>query len=298
MDISVKTKILGLFGDPVAHSLSPAMHNAAFRVAGLNYVYLPFHVKREQLASAIAGITALGIEGINVTIPHKEAVIPYLQQLTVEARLIGAVNTIVRQGQTLVGHNTDGKGFLRALQAEAHFNIKNKNIVLVGAGGAARAVAISAAMNGANRVNIINRSKEKAQKIVDTIRQHTACRAQVWELATCPWQDILQEAHLLVHTTPIGMYPQEQSLPPIPVELLHPGLMVCDLIYNPVHTQLLKKAKEAGCPTMSGLGMLVFQGAEAFTLWTGQKAPIAEMYRTVISALQTNYGLTVPARLR
>ena len=284
MDITGKTKICGLIGDPVAHTMSPAMHNAAFAELGLDYAYLPFHVRPANLAAAVAGLRALNAVGFNVTIPHKVAVIPLLDDLDPLARRIGAVNTVVNNDGVLKGYNTDASGFLRAL-IEAGFEPRDKNIVILGAGGAARAVAYILAERNA-RLTILNRRQELdwAENIASNIKHDLNTDVAVFELLPEHLEKALYSADILVNATSVGMSPAADASP-VPARLLKSGLVVTDVVYNPVETKLLREAKAAGAVTVAGIDMLIWQGALAFEKWTGQKAPFALMKRVVLAGL-------------
>lgn len=280
--ISGKTKLVGLFGHPVSHSLSPAMHNAAFSALNLPYAYVPFDVNPAFLEEGVRAIRALNLRGVNVTIPHKEAVIPYLDRMTPEAELIGAVNTIVNDDGVLTGHNTDGKGFVCSLEEAGAVGIKERNVLILGTGGAARAVAVALALRGAGRIVIAGRTLTKAAEITAVIGSKICDRcASVMEINTPLFEQELAQADIIVNTTPVGMYPNHDILPLINVNLCNPGAFVYDLVYNPMETSLLKASRNLGLGTLSGLGMLVWQGALAFEIWTGRKPPIELMRITV-----------------
>lgn len=290
--INGKTRICGIYGYPLEHTYSPAMHNAAFNEMGLNYCYLPFLVKPGSLKVAVEALRALGIAGVNVTIPHKEAVIPLLDDLSEEASIIGAVNTIVNRDGKLSGENTDGSGFLRSLLEETNFDPSGRTAIILGAGGAARAVAIQLALAGAGKLTIANRSLKRAEELAFMISLKTGTSTAVVQLPDKPGQDflvdIIEEADLVVQTTPLGMYPHHQSLLPFPFKGIRPGQIVYDLVYNPVKTLFLKKAGAAGAITVSGLGMLLHQGALAFEMWTGVKAPVGVMRDSLMRSVFNN----------
>jgi shikimate dehydrogenase len=279
---SGKTRVCGIIGDPIEHSISPAMHNAAFEKTGLDYLYVPFQVRKEDLRQAIEGVRALNIRGLNVTIPHKVAVIPYLDEIDTLAEDIGAVNTIVNEDGYLKGYNTDATGFLQALKA---FKIRpeRKKVVILGAGGAARAISFILA-DRSSLLTLLNRHLSPAQKIADNLGNlfRTAVIAQ--ELNRENLEAALSEADILVNTTSVGMKPfNNQS--PVPVTLLSPNQVVFDAVYNPWKTKLLRGAEKRGVQVISGLEMLVWQGAKAFELWTGQPAPVEIMRETAIKVL-------------
>ncbi|UCG55205.1 MAG: shikimate dehydrogenase, partial [Dehalococcoidia bacterium] len=260
--ISSKTKICGLIGDPVAHSVSSVMHNAAFKELGLDYLYLPFRVEKDNLPGAIGGLKALGIRGLNVTIPHKVAVIPLLDELEPLAVKTGAVNTIVNDGGHLKGYNTDVDGFLRAL-FERGIEPEGKKVVVLGAGGASRAISFALAEKGAEIV-ILNRKLEMdwAVKLAGNISQFSINEARAMELKDENLSLALETADILVNATSVGMKPDiDRSL--LPTRLFKPRLVVFDAVYNPLKTRLLSEAESVGAETISGIEMLVWQGALA-----------------------------------
>jgi shikimate dehydrogenase len=282
--ISGKTRVCGVIGDPVEHTMSPTMHNAAFNEAGLDYVYIPFRVKKEELSEAIEGMRALNIRGLNVTIPHKVAVIPLLDKLDPMAEKIGAVNTIANYDGMLIGYNTDATGFLQAL-LEKGIEPAGKNMVILGAGGASRAISFILAERGAHLV-ILNRqreldwAKELAQRIFHTFkREPEALELNIENLSMA-----LARADILINATSVGMSPDIDGTP-VPARVLKPGLIVFDIVYNPVKTRLLREAEEAGAQTISGIDMLAWQGALAFEKWTNRKAPLELMKKEAIEAL-------------
>ena len=282
--ISGSTRVCGLIGDPVAHSVSPAMHNAAFNYTGLDFIYLPFRVEKEALAAAISGLRALNIKGLNVTIPHKVAVIPLLDELEPLAKKIGAVNTIVNEGGHLRGYNTDAGGFLKALM-ERGFKLDDKNIVILGAGGAARAISFSLADRIAKMV-ILNRQLEMdwAVELAASLSRFTRKAVKALELNKKNLASVLASADMLINATSVGMSP-DTSHSPVPAGLFRPGMVVFDVIYNPIKTRLLAEARAAGAETINGIDMLVGQGALSFKLWTGAKAPVEIMEKTALEAL-------------
>ncbi|MHB0912422.1 MAG: shikimate dehydrogenase [Armatimonadota bacterium] len=275
--MTAKTRLAGVFAHPVHHSLSPAMHNAAFSALGLDWAYLPFDVHPDNLEDAVSGIRALGLAGVNVTIPHKERVIPFLDSISDEARAIGSVNTIVNEGGRLVGYSTDGEGFMRSLIAAG--GTPGRTVIL-GAGGSARAIVYALGHAGAS-VSVANRTPERAVELCRTV--NSALGSAVAEPARLSL-DLVREAELIVNCTSVGMYPSVDEQP-VPAEWLHPGLFVYDLIYNPAETALIRSAREAGARAVNGVGMLVAQGAVSFALWTGIEPPVDVMEQAVLAAL-------------
>lgn len=279
--ISGKTTVCGIIGDPIEHSMSPVMHNAAFRRLGMDFVYVPFHVKKEALVRAIAGMRGLNIRGVNVTIPHKVAVIGLLDKIDPLAEKIGAVNTVVNDDGVLTGYNTDATGFFGAL-LENGVTVENKNVAIIGAGGVSRAVAFILGERGA-KLTILNRDLKRAQDLGQRISELFG-EVKALELNEGNLAAALAKADIVVNATSVGMHPHVNETP-IPAKLLRRGLTVCDLVYNPIETKLLKEAKAVGAPTIGGLDMLVWQGALAFEKWTGRKAPIALMKKQALKRL-------------
>ena len=287
MNISGKTKICGLIGDPVEHTMSPVMHNAAFEKLGLNYAYLPFRVKPEELPQAVSGLRALNATGFNVTIPHKVAVIPLLDELDPLAEKIGAVNTVVNDNGLLKGYNTDASGFLQAL-LERGVEPASKNIVLLGAGGAARAITYILSERN-TRLTILNRREELdwAEAIAANIKKDLGKYIEVFELLPDHLAKALEPAGILVNATSVGMSPAS-DVSPVPAQLIKSGLVVVDIVYNPVRTKLLQNTAVAGAMIVEGLDMLVWQGALAFEKWTGQKPPFDLMKEVALNELEKN----------
>ncbi|MEZ4593386.1 MAG: shikimate dehydrogenase [Chloroflexota bacterium] len=280
--INGKTHLIGLMGWPVSHSFSPAMHNAAAEAYGLNWVYVPLPVDPELVATAVSGLVALGFRGVNVTVPHKQAVMPLLDELVPGAQAIGAVNTIVvGENGRLTGHNTDWSGFLADLQAN-EVPVADRDCLLLGAGGSARAVAYGLATSGA-KVHILARRVEQAERLVGDLRPylpHTASLTTL-PLTQLPQMAANTAAPLIINSTPLGMTPHEETTP-WPDGLAFPqNAIVYDLVYNPRRTRLMQQAEDAGCLAINGLGMLVQQGAKAFALWTGQQPDEAVMRHAI-----------------
>ena len=280
--ISGKTRVCGVIGDPIEHTMSPVMHNSAFQKLGMDYVYVPFRVKKEELGRAIDGIRALNIRGMNVTIPHKVAIIPFLDKLDTLAEKTGAVNTIVNDGGVLSGYNTDATGFLQAL-LEQGVEPRSKNVVILGAGGASRAISFILAERGAH-LFILNRGLDRAEELSQRISQVVGTEVKALRLDEDNLSLAVQTADVLVNTTSIGMSPGINETP-LPARLLRPGLIVFDIVYNPMETRLLRDAEDAGARTIGGLDMLVWQGALAFEKWTGTKAPFDLMKEEAIKLL-------------
>ncbi len=285
--ISGKTRICGVIGDPIEHTMSPVMHNAAFREMGLDYLYVAFRVRKEELGKAVAGMRALNIRGLNVTIPHKVAIIPFLDKLGPLAEKIGAVNTIVNDNGVLKGYNTDATGFLRAL-GDKGIEPEGKSVVIMGAGGASRAISFILAQNGANLV-ILNRLEELdwAEELARQISNVFKKEVKALKLDENNLRVALDKADVLVNATSVGMSPNIDETPAL-AKLLRPGLVVFDAVYNPIKTRLRREAEAAGAETIGGLDMLVWQGALAFEKWTGQEAPVDLMKNEALKVLGAN----------
>lgn len=271
--ISGKTKIYGIFGHPVEHTFSPGMHNAAFAKLGMDACYVPFSVHPARLREAVKAVLPLGLCGLNITVPHKEKVIALLDGLSEEARLIGAVNTVeVRDGR-LIGHNTDGRGFIRSLRDGAGFDPVGTTVLVAGAGGAARAVGFCLALEKAERIVFYDVDAGKASRLARDIRRKTGVFADA--ISSHDLAAVAGEARCLINATPLGLKKSD----PLPLrrELIRPHHLVCDLVYNPPETGLLKAAKDRGARRLPGIGMLLYQGVIAFEIWTAVKAPVAVM---------------------
>jgi shikimate dehydrogenase len=283
--VSGRTGLCGVIGDPIEHTMSPAMHNAAFRATGVDYLYVAFRVRSEELGRAIAGMRALNIRGLNVTTPHKVAVIPFLDELDDLAEKIGAVNTIVNDNGTLKGYNTDSTGFLRAL-LERGIEPEGKNVLIMGAGGASRAISFILAEGGAH-LAILNRQLELdwANNLAHRISQIFSTKVKALELNRENLAKNLGKADILVNATSVGMSPDINQTP-VDSDLLKRDLVVFDIVYNPAKTRLLREAKATGARTINGIEMLVWQGALAFQLWTGVKAPVDVMKKEILRSLR------------
>ena len=278
-----RTKNLGVIGWPIAHSLSPVLQNAALEEAGLDYAYIALPVPPERLQDAVKGIRAMGFRGVNVTIPHKSEIIPLLDEVDEDARMIGAVNTVVNDDGFLRGYNTDAAGFMGALKSEGYVP-EGKRVCLLGAGGAARAVLWALAKEKTAKVSIGVRNPAKAESLVTFFRDHVPVEIFSWEDAA--FSEELSEADLLVHTTPLGMHPKVDGMPPVNLSALKASALVYDIVYTPAKTRLLKEAEALGHGILNGEGMLAGQGAAAFRLWTGAEADVGLMKRVLRSCLE------------
>lgn len=261
-------KLLGIIGHPVAHSLSPLMHNRAASLLGLDYVYSAFDVAPQNLKSALTGMRSLGVAGLNVTVPYKEKVIPFLDSFDEEAALIGAVNTITLKNGKLIGSNTDGAGFIRSLKQKG-FRPRGKSAAIIGAGGSARAIGVALCRAGVSKLTVINRSATRGRRLARTLSKlgDVSFAASNKSFAAAA----AEEADIIVQTTPCGMKISDAL--PLSGIGFHKGQWVYDIIYSPIETRFLKKARLKGAKTLNGLSMLVYQGSESFKIWTGRSFP-------------------------
>lgn len=282
--ISGQTKVVGIFGDPIAHTRSPAMHNAAFRACRLPYVYVPFLVRPAELSWAVQSIRALNLIGVNVTVPHKERIVRYLDECSDEARLCGAVNTVVNRNGTLFGDNTDGRGFLLSLR-ERGLSLRRRNIVLIGAGGATRAVLVSLTRAGSAQITIVNRTVAKAKALARTYRSLGKTQIEALPLDALQDSRLLENAALVVNCTSVGLHGED--FPPLASSATPRHCLFYDLLYHPDLTTFLRQAHAAHRPILDGRRMLLHQGALAFSLWTHIPAPLAVMTRALNQALRS-----------
>lgn len=273
-------KLFGLIGHPIGHSMSPIMHNDQFKQLNLDYHYVAFDVQPKDLKAAVDGIRALGISGFNITIPHKVAVIEYLDEIDDEAKQIGAVNTVVNKDGKLIGYNTDGKGFAVSLGQLAGDDFLHKRMLIVGAGGAARGIYVTLARMGAKSIDITNRTVGKAEELISACSFNISSQALSIDKA----EKNLQEYEIIINTTSVGMSPDIDKLP-IDLTNLKKGIVVSDIIYNPIETKWLEHGRRLGAITQNGVGMFVGQGALAFELWTGQKPDYEQMEQIVMKQL-------------
>lgn len=278
-----KTRLCAVIGDPIEHSLSPVMHNAAFKALHLNYIYLAFQVKRGELKTAVDWIRTIGIHGISVTLPHKVEVMKYIDSVDQLAKAIGAVNTIHNKDGKLLGYNTDGIGAFKALREKVP-NLHGRKVVILGAGGAARAIAFTLANEGVN-LTILNRTGNKAIQLAKSLQTKFGSPVSGFKLEDKLLRKTLSEADILINATQVGMSPKENETL-VTRNFMKPNLAVFDIVYNPLKTRLLKEAEAAGATTIDGVNMLVYQGAEAFRIWTGHTPPIEVMRCAVIDKLR------------
>ncbi|MES1258354.1 MAG: shikimate dehydrogenase [Acidobacteriota bacterium] len=287
------SSLVACLGDPVRENPTGIMQEAAFRALGLNWRYLTIEVPAAKLRDALIGIRALGMAGANLTMPHKVSVMKYLDEMSPDAAVIGAVNTIRRKGDRLIGENTDGKGFLRGLRVDAGIDPKGKRAVVLGAGGAARAIVTELALAGTAEIVVVNRSIDRGRHMAEELARKTKARIRFES-----WQGIYRvpsDADLLVNATSIGLYPDIDAMPAMDFNGASPRMLVTDAVPNPPETALLKYVKELGFPVLDGLSMLVHQGVIGFRMWTGQDAPEGVMKAALLGALNPA-GIPVSSR--
>jgi shikimate dehydrogenase len=283
MPADFQAELVACFGHPVRENPTGAMQEAAFREAGLNWRYLTVEVPPERLREAVQGARAFGMRGFNLTIPHKVAVMEHLDEVAPDAALIGAVNTVRREGERLIGENTDGKGFLHGVRADAGVDPRRRRVVVLGAGGAARAIVTELALAGASDVLVVNRSVERGEAMVRDLSAKTGrpIRFAAWRGV----YEVVGDIDLLVNATSIGLFPDVEAVPPVELARARAGMLVCDVVFNPPETRLLAAARGRGLPVLDGLSMLVYQGAIGFKLWTGLEAPVDVMKRALREAM-------------
>jgi len=287
MAVNYKEELVGVLGQPVAENPTCVMQNAAFQALGLPWRYLTIEVSPAALPDAVRGLRAMGFRGINLTIPHKVAVMALLDEISPDAALIGAVNTVRRDGDRLIGENTDGKGFLRGVREGLGFDPRGRRVTVLGAGGAARAITVELALAGAAHITVVNRGVERGRALVDHLNARTSTEAQFmnWDQ---PYR-VDDSLDLLVNATSIGLYPDGGAMPDVDLASARSDLVVCDVIPNPPETRFIHAARARGLRTLTGLPMLVYQGVIGFEMWTGQAAPEAAMMAALAQAL----GVTV-----
>lgn len=286
MTPDTQTRLVGVIGWPIEHSLSPAMQNAALREMSLNWVYLAFAVEPERVGEAMDGVRGLGLVGLNVTIPHKSAVIEHLDEIDDAVAALGVANTIVRgENGKLTGYTTDGAGFIRSMREAGH-EVDGREVTIIGAGGAARAVAHACAEAGAGGLTVINRTPAKAEAVAELVRETTGLsRVEAGPVEGAEAEEAVGGADVVVDCTSVGMYPHHEVAPVVPGSWLHAGQVVADLTYNPLETAMLRAAGQAGAATVDGAGMLVHQGAIALQHWCGRQPPVETMRRALLAQL-------------
>jgi len=277
------TRLLCIIGDPVEHSLSPVMHSAVFEKLHLDCFYMVLKVEKEWLGAAVKGLKALDCLGFNVTIPHKVAILDHLDEVSEEASLLGAVNTVKNESGKLTGFNTDGSGAIKAL--EEKIKVEGRSVLLLGSGGAARAIAFHLARRDICRLIIANRTPEKAKRLASEVKEKTGMNTGHGSLKEEELEKAINGSDLLINATPVGTHPDVEQTQ-VPAGLLHSGLVVMDIVYNPLETRLLREAKEAGAKTIDGAAMLVHQGAESLRIWLGIDPPVEAMREAVLEVLE------------
>jgi shikimate dehydrogenase len=275
MDANYKSELVGVFGHPVAENPTIVMQEAAFKALGLNWRYVNIEVLPEDLERAVQGLRAMNFAGINCTIPHKVAVLEFLDEVAQDAKLMGAVNTVHRRGNRLIGENTDGKGFIRSLRDDAHTNPKGRQAVVFGAGGAARAITVELALNGVSHITVVNRDAGRGMELEALLNEATPTNATFvhWKKPFA----LPAGTDIVVNATSIGLFPNVTDKPNLEYDTTTDKMIVCDVIPNPPRTPFLREAEARGAKTLDGLGMLVYQGAIAFKMWTGHDAPVQVM---------------------
>ncbi|HHW31764.1 MAG TPA: shikimate dehydrogenase [Clostridiaceae bacterium] len=271
--VTGKTRVIGIIGNPIEHSISPQLHNTLSRQLGLNIIYVPFKVEGSDLGCAVKGLKCLNVLGFNVTIPYKESIISYLDEITEEAELMGSVNTVKNIEGKLFGFNTDARGFVQSFTKEAKATFKDKTVAIIGAGGTARALAVKIALEESRKIYIINRTLQKAEEIASRINDKIGNVALAVNLDSKESTLALSEADILVNTTPLGMYPDTERTPLNKDFRFSKNQIVFDVIYNPRKTLFLARAEECGCTIVNGFGMLISQGIQAYEIWTDTKIP-------------------------
>ncbi|HEY5492989.1 MAG TPA: shikimate dehydrogenase [Candidatus Anoxymicrobiaceae bacterium] len=283
MHIDGSTRLVGIIGNPLDHSLSPTIHNAAFDYLGLNWCYVPLLVEEGNLQAGIDGIRALRFAGVNVTMPFKTEVLPLLDEVAMFAESVGAVNTILIDKGKLIGYNTDGRGFYTALVRDLGYDVKGKKVLVLGAGGASRSVTVSLALAGCDSIVIVNRSPDRSRQLADIILKSAPDIGVTWLSPDDNYDIVLAESDVIINATPLTTF--NGSLR-VPVSLLNKNQIVCDLNYSLYQPPLLQEAEARGARVMDGKGMLLYQAAAAFEIWTGLDAPVEVMRVALLRALE------------
>lgn len=278
MEKNYRAELTGVFGDPVDGNPSGVMEEAAYAAAGLNYRYITMRVTKENLREAFLGAKAIGMRGLNLTMPHKIEILQYLDELSLSVKMIGAANTLINENGKWIGENTDGKGFVRSLEMQDSSPC-GKRIALLGAGGAARAIAAECAIAGAKEIIVINRNEERGQSIVKMVSDNSETAASY--LSWSAKMKIPEGIDIVVNATPVGLHPNVGDCPDVDFDTITKNMTVCDVVFNPVMPEFLKRSSARGAKIITGIGMLVQQGALNFTLWTGKEAPVQVMYDTL-----------------
>jgi len=283
MTISGKTRVCGVIGEPIEHSLSPIIHNAAFQAVGLDFAFLAFRVKPAEVESAVNGVRALNIRGLNVTMPHKTAIINHLDRVDLSAQIVNSVNTVLNKENLLFGFNTDGVGAVRALK-ENGVELKGRKVLLLGSGGAARAIAYALAKE-ADELAVLNRTVKQAQALARLLEKSFNKKIASGSLSPSDIETNIRDSDILINATSVGMKPKPDESP-VASKMLRRNMAVMDIVYNPLETRLSKDAKAVGAEVVSGVEMLIYQGAASFEIWTGKAAPVEVMRQAALSRLQ------------
>ncbi|TYQ15441.1 UNVERIFIED_CONTAM: shikimate dehydrogenase [Acetivibrio alkalicellulosi] len=268
--VTGKTKLLGLIGDPVEHSISPELHNSLSSLLGLDLIYIPLKVEKQNLDVVVKALKSLDFVGFNVTIPYKRDIMKFIDDNTIEAILMGAVNTVKKIDGRLYGYNTDAEGFLRSFKEETQTGFKGKKVVLIGAGGVARSMAVKIASEGVDQINLVNRTKEKSIELAEVVNENIKEVVQVYSFEDKTFKMAFDESDIIINTTSVGMAPDIKQTP-IKASFFNKNHIVYDVVYNPTETKFLSDAKKKGCKTINGMGMLFYQGINAYEIWTGVK---------------------------
>jgi shikimate dehydrogenase len=284
MPVDANTRCLGLFGNPVAHSLSPLLHNYTLQQMGLNYVYLPFAISPDKIKEAVAAVRSLNFRGVNVTIPYKEAVITYLDDISPEAQACGAVNVISNEGGCLRGYNTDGAGFIAALQDEG-VAIQGKTL-FIGAGGAARSLVWALAHKGVSHLDLMDLDMAKAEALASSLAVPDGVTVKAHPMNNEKFSELAATSSIIINCTPVGMYPNVDRTPVPSLDMLPAQTVVCDIIYNPLNTKFLTLGQARGLKTVNGLAMFVHQAALSLEIWLGIKPPVQQMKEVLLRELE------------
>lgn len=271
--ITGKTALIGLIGNPVQHSYSPQLHNSLSLLLGIDAIYIPMKIEKVNLADAVKGIKACGFLGFNVTMPYKEEILKYVDDCSEEVKLSGCANTVTNRSGRLHASNTDALGFVRSFEKQAGVGFNGKNVLIIGAGGAAASLALIIASEGAAEVNIVNRTPEKAEIVAGLVNKRYSGKAFAYGMNLLEEVSLLERNDIIINATPVGMHPKTGVSPIDKDVVFSPGQLVCDLIYNPAETELMKQAKSYGCKVFNGLGMLFYQGIYSYETWMERKIP-------------------------
>jgi len=293
MSINGETRLTGIIGHPLTYTISPAMHNAVFKQLGMNFAYVPLVVEPDRLFAALEGLRSLGFVGVNVTMPFKESVLPFMDDIASYAQMVGAVNTIHIQDGRLIGYNTDGRGFIAALEKDAGFDPSGKKVVILGAGGGARSVAASLCLAKAASVTVVNRTIERAESLAEMVSARFGdCGVRTLSPDDAAVEDAVRESELVVNAIPVGIDSEVEV--PKAIDYVGAKNLVFDLVYKPEESPLLVAARKKGAAVQNGLGMLVYQGASAFEIWTGRSAPTEVMIEAAREALAPDVDAADP----